>query len=77
VLLVFGAPCQLPLLAGPEHGRTTPLAVMGCDARGRICIDNTSLGLGSRRRDVTCEVWLCSHTVEQTVTPHVMMPKSR
>src|SRR5262245_43985794 len=29
VLLVFGAPCQLPLLAGPEHGRTIPLAVFG------------------------------------------------
>src|SRR5262249_10963054 len=28
VLLVFGAPCQLPLLAGPEHGRTIPLAVI-------------------------------------------------
>jgi adenylate cyclase len=28
VLLVFGAPCQLPLLAGPEHGRTIPLATM-------------------------------------------------
>jgi hypothetical protein len=27
VLLVFGAPCQLPLLAEPEHGRTIPLAV--------------------------------------------------
>src|SRR5438874_6981638 len=27
VLLVFGAPCQLPLLAGPEHGRTIPLAM--------------------------------------------------
>src|SRR5258707_2149087 len=26
VLLVFGAPCQLRLLAGPEHGRTIPLA---------------------------------------------------
>src|SRR5438067_11118332 len=26
VLLVFGAPCQLPLLAGPEHGRTIPLS---------------------------------------------------
>src|SRR5262245_27950798 len=34
VLLVFGAPCQLPLLAGPEHGRTIPLAVM--DIRTRI-----------------------------------------
>jgi hypothetical protein len=28
VLLVFGAPCQLPSLAGQEHGRTIPLAVM-------------------------------------------------
>jgi hypothetical protein len=25
VLLVFGAPCQLRLLAGSEHGRTFPL----------------------------------------------------
>jgi hypothetical protein len=25
VLLVFGAPCQLSLLAGQEHGRTIPL----------------------------------------------------
>jgi hypothetical protein len=28
VLLVFGAPCQLQALAGQEHGRTIPLAVM-------------------------------------------------
>jgi hypothetical protein len=26
VLLVFGAPCQLRMLAGQEHGRTIPLA---------------------------------------------------
>jgi hypothetical protein len=26
VLLVLGAPCQLLILAGPEHGRTIPLA---------------------------------------------------
>jgi hypothetical protein len=26
VLLVFGAPCQLRLLAGQEHDRTIPLA---------------------------------------------------
>jgi hypothetical protein len=25
VLLVFGAPCQHPLLVGREHGRTIPL----------------------------------------------------
>src|SRR5262249_44300165 len=39
VLLVFGAPFQLPLLAGPEHGRTIPLADMSdrfcCDAQDR------------------------------------------
>jgi hypothetical protein len=29
VLLVFGAPCQLLLLAGPEHGRTIPLPEVG------------------------------------------------
>jgi hypothetical protein len=28
VLLVFGAPCQLALLAGREHGRTIPLPVI-------------------------------------------------
>ena len=29
VLLVFGAPCQLQLLAGQEHGQTIPLADVG------------------------------------------------
>src|SRR5262249_29522377 len=29
VLLVFGAPCQLPLLAGAMHGLTTPLGYTG------------------------------------------------
>src|ERR1700682_6698830 len=29
VLLVLGAPCQLLLLGGPEHGRTIPLANLG------------------------------------------------
>src|ERR1700694_6353936 len=29
VLLVLGAPCQLRSLAGQEHGRTIPLAVIG------------------------------------------------
>ena len=28
MLLVFGAPCKLPSLAGQEHGRTIPLAVL-------------------------------------------------
>jgi hypothetical protein len=34
VLLVFGAPCQLPLLAGPEHGRTIPLADIDLRSQG-------------------------------------------
>jgi hypothetical protein len=33
VLLVFGAPCQLRLLAGREHGRTIPLAVFAKHSR--------------------------------------------
>src|ERR1700738_4494595 len=33
VLLVFGAPCQLRLLAGQEHGRTIPLTEMAGDSR--------------------------------------------
>ena len=39
MLLVFGAPCQLALLAGREHGRTIPLA----DSSGisqRACCDS-------------------------------------
>jgi hypothetical protein len=31
VLLVFGAPCQLRLLAGQEHGRTIPLSDVTID----------------------------------------------
>jgi hypothetical protein len=31
MLLVFGAPCQLLLLSGPEHGRTIPLADIECE----------------------------------------------
>jgi DNA-binding NarL/FixJ family response regulator len=37
VLLVFGAPCQLRVLAGPEHGRTIPLAVSRLLEQG--CVD--------------------------------------
>src|SRR5467141_4807008 len=32
VLLVFGAPCQLRLLAGQEHGRTIPLTDIRTDS---------------------------------------------
>jgi hypothetical protein len=33
VLLVFGAPGQLDLLAGQEHGRTIPLAAVAASER--------------------------------------------
>jgi hypothetical protein len=37
VLLVFAAHCQLPSLAGPEHGRTIPLAdIIGGLGDGRF-----------------------------------------
>ena len=37
VLLVFGAPCQLRLLAGQEHGRTIPLTdVTACKCGQQI-----------------------------------------
>jgi hypothetical protein len=39
VLLVFGAPRQLRLLAGQEHGRTIPLADIGSP----FCIDSSDL----------------------------------
>src|SRR5260221_13941124 len=35
VLLVFGAPCQLRLLAGQEHGRTIPLPEVAVLTDGR------------------------------------------
>jgi hypothetical protein len=34
--LVFGAPCQLRLLAGQEHGRTIPLADIGKDSQRAV-----------------------------------------
>jgi hypothetical protein len=33
VLLVYGAPCQLPSLAGHEHGQTIPLPEVKCAAQ--------------------------------------------
>ena len=40
MLLVFGAPCQLRLLAGQEHGRTIPLADIAGQASN--CVPNSS-----------------------------------
>src|SRR4029434_1913765 len=53
VLLVFGAPCQLPLLAEPEHGRTIPLAVISraeipqCSSLRSYRVCNRLVGGGS------------------------------
>jgi hypothetical protein len=41
VLLVFGAPCQLRLLAGQEHGRTIPLTDSGRCARNHAAGPST------------------------------------
>src|SRR4030088_2441677 len=43
VLLVFGAPCRLRLLAGQEHGRTIPLADIEA-TRARPCGNPEILG---------------------------------
>jgi len=45
VLLVFGAPCQLPSLAGQEHGRTIPLADVTLAAGDVCCKADVSLRL--------------------------------
>src|SRR5438093_5855780 len=45
VLLVLSAPCQLLILAGPEHGRTIPLTDIEVAARanrGRMSPDHAS-----------------------------------
>jgi len=42
VLLVFGAPCQLRLLAGQEHGRTIPLADMRRRLTRSLKVDRAS-----------------------------------
>ncbi len=38
MLLVLGAPCQLVVLAGPEHGRTIPLTDIGGESRSRASL---------------------------------------
>jgi len=53
VLLVFGAPCQLRLLAGQEHGRTIPLADVVYDYKvascGRVAATSVDSVLECRR----------------------------
>ena len=48
MLLVFGAPCQLRLLAGQEHGRTIPLADNGLEI-----LTTGRLGASTFPRNVT------------------------
>jgi hypothetical protein len=47
LLLVFGAPCQLRLLAGQEHGRTIPLPDIDFHAQMRYT--EVALGVQSDR----------------------------
>jgi hypothetical protein len=58
VLVVFGAPCQLLLLAGPEHGRTIPLPVIGpieIQQRSSLPLDTGVLSLWkSTSRAIEC-----------------------
>jgi hypothetical protein len=58
VLLIFGAPCQLLLLAGPEHGRTIPLAALstpvaalpiGKANRAELSVSSTGAGIHQLR----------------------------
>jgi hypothetical protein len=67
VLLVFGAPCQLRLLVGREHGRTIPLA----DSRAWILSGGSRLSIGSTpvfagqhdRQEGGSHVRLLRHTI--------------
>ena len=49
VLLVFGAPCQLRLLAGQEHGRTIPLPDIDLPVQTRYT--DPTLGVWSGNRN--------------------------
>src|SRR6201991_1212860 len=64
VLLVFGAPRQLRSLAGPEHGRTIPLADVGCLA--------ASFGLDGRKsyRELWLESLYSAHRLSRGTAPH-------
>ena len=46
MLLVFGAPCQLRSLAGQEHGRTIPLAVIGAVIAQRRLVSHKLVSSG-------------------------------
>ena len=53
--LVFGAPCQLLLVAGPEHGRTIPSPVIGSieiQQRSSLGLDTGVLSLAAGNRPV-------------------------
>jgi hypothetical protein len=65
VLLVFGAPCQLPSLARQEHGRTIPLADLGQALVG--CRPSVSFLRKSR-----CDMALPTSTGSPTHLLHVL-----
>ncbi|QOZ72658.1 hypothetical protein WN72_45050 [Bradyrhizobium arachidis] len=55
VLLVLSAPCQLLVLAGPEHGRTIPLAG-AANAQWRT-FARMPHGMGSGARTIEPREW--------------------
>jgi hypothetical protein len=68
VLLVFGAPCQLRLLAGQEHGRTIPLADRS-HVEGRSRETYGRVGLGGKQRSA-----LVARCRPATVLPRRWIP---
>ena len=64
MLLVFGAPSQLPSLAGLKHGRTIPLAAFSLD---QSCWARNSLGFAYAppRRDSWSRVPIAFHPADQ------------
>src|SRR6266853_2548970 len=70
VLLVFGAPCQLRLLAGQEHGRTIPLADVAVNRFTRLGVPDRFAKLhqiGSTIASQAIVARCCSRTSHYTI----------
>jgi hypothetical protein len=58
VLLVFGAPCQLRLLAGQEHGRTIPLGdISHWHIRSVPCSRHRSAAIPKHDRSIALQLY--------------------
>ena len=60
MLLGFGAPCQLRLLAGPEHGRPIPLADIGPDSEQFRSAQGVVIGIVSKNSILLVEYTVVS-----------------